>query len=162
MSAQLNTDTFTHIWARRCCDIIQFTFDVGDKRSSRIPISAALSGKNNLQLAVNWHSSLATCKIKTTTTPAPVDCPPLSLPLEDTLLGIQRGRGKGYYFVREYFQLTKEKKCSASLGNSRWKAKEVRVTLAVSEVLTQVTLSDVWCSITEHTAHLLDCVTIKR
>lgn len=89
------------------------------KGSSGSPMSAALSRKNNLQLAVNWRSSMATRRIKTTTTQTPVACAPLSLALEDTLLDIQRGQARGYYFVREYFQLTKDEKCSVSLGNSR-------------------------------------------
>lgn len=35
------------------------------------------------------------------------------------IVRIQRERERGYYFVREYFQLTKDEKCAASLGNSR-------------------------------------------
>lgn len=42
------------------------------KGSSASLISATLSGKNNLQLALNWHSSMATRRIKTTTTSTPV------------------------------------------------------------------------------------------
>lgn len=69
--------------------------------------------------SIEVHLSMATCRIKTTAEQPLWLVHLLSLPLEGTLLDIQKGHGRGYYFVREYFQLTKDEKYASSPRNSR-------------------------------------------
>lgn len=57
-------------------------------------------------------------------------------------LEFKKGRGRGYYFVRGYFQMTKDDKFSPHRDSRRTGARET-VTLVVGDALTRVTLPDV-------------------
>lgn len=116
--------------------------------------------KNNLQLSIEVHLSVVASLIKTTTE-QPCGSGTFVAHFGRHIVRHSKGMKGRLLLCQRISPADKDEKCSFALCY-RAECEKESMTLAVGNVLTQVTVSDVWCTITGHTAHLLDCVMIKR